>query len=74
MESVKENGRLWRVDCREGGRELGHGVELSPPGAHPARLRAPLAMLIQPCDHLPSVRAVAHAVLHPYFNGLIAFA
>lgn len=25
-------------------------------------------------DHLSSVRAVAHAVLHPYFNGLIAFA
>ena len=25
-------------------------------------------------DHLPSVRAVAYPVLHPYFNGLIAFA
>lgn len=49
-------------------------LRLGPLGFHPARLRAPLALLIQPCDHLPSVRAVAHAVLHPYFNGLIAFA
>jgi len=33
MESVKENGWLWPVACREGGRELRHGrVELGPPG------------------------------------------
>lgn len=45
-------------------------LRLGPTGFHPARLRAPLALLIQPCDHLPSVRADTQTELDPKLTGL----
>jgi hypothetical protein len=48
-------------------------LRLGPSGFHPVRLRAPLALLIQPCDHLRLVRADTQTELDPKLTGFHPF-
>ena len=74
-----ENPRSMVFVCSSYGLALGRAhsgtscrkpsLRLGPSGFHPARPRAPLALLIQPCDHLRLVRADTQTELDPKLTG-----